>query len=98
MNITENNAKIVLPYTGGKKILLLEWSVKNNTYLNGKNIYMIHNNNIVWEVSSDRDTDWNGPFTNVWLENDEIHAYRWDGAEYIVNPENGIAIAIRFLK
>ncbi|MBI2240652.1 MAG: hypothetical protein HYU59_07600 [Magnetospirillum gryphiswaldense] len=98
MKITEENADITLPYTGGKKILLLQWSNKENKYLNGKNIYMIDGENIVWEVSSNRDTNWNGPFTNVWLENNEIHAYRWDGAEYIINPENGFATAIRFLK
>lgn len=59
---------------------------------NNKNIYCINNNyEIVWQVNV-ADTPFNrDSFVNIELVNDELHARKFSGFEYIIDINSGIA-------
>lgn len=97
MNITEEDASKVIDLLDGRKILLFGWKTKEDERPTSRNIYMIQGGKIIWRVRSDRD-DSGDPFTNLWMDGNDIHAYRWDGFEYSIDPKNGFAIRVRFLK
>lgn len=97
MKITESNAKKVIDMPDGRKLLLFGWETEKDEYPTSRNIYMMHNGDVVWRVRSDFDED-GGRFTNIWMEGCNIHAYRWDGGEYGINPDNGFATPLRLLK
>ena len=97
MNITESNADIVIERNQNERILLFMWKHKGDEHPTPRNIYMIKDDSIVWRVSSNFD-DTDNIFTNVWMKDGDIHAYRWDGGEYLINTSNGFATPLRFLK
>jgi len=63
-----------------------------------RNIFLIDGSGgVVWQVSSDFDSD-GGAFTNIFVEEGQLKAYRWDGGSYDIDFETGRAVPSRLLK
>ena len=63
-----------------------------------RNVYLVSpSGEIVWRIFSQFDLD-GGPFTRLWLEENVLHAYRWDGGEYSINLETGKATPDEFTR
>ncbi|GLW38810.1 hypothetical protein Pcaca04_27460 [Pectobacterium carotovorum subsp. carotovorum] len=88
--------------SGGKEIVLFDRLGMKNLHKRveiARNICLLdEQGEIVWQVSSDFDSEGN-PFTNMTLHRDgSITAYRWDGGNYTINTETGFATPSMLMK
>lgn len=57
-----------------------------------RNVYLVDSRGLqLWQISSNFDS-FGDPFTSINLLDSKVTAYRWDGASYTVNLENGFSI------
>lgn len=90
IDINEVERKIDLP--GGLSLVLLDRLAKESIYGQlecARNIFLVDAAaEIVWQVHTDFDAD-SGSFTNIFLDENGIKGYRWDGGVYEINLQNG---------
>jgi hypothetical protein len=65
-----------------------------------QNIYRLSaSGEVMWQVSASGPVYDRSPFTGIGIEDDGVlHAYRWDGTEYIVDVQSGKAQPHRLSK
>lgn len=61
------------------KVILFDWSSNGGIRMTDKF------NNKVWEIKNIR----GNPYTNIFLENKELKAHRWDGGIYKIDLNSG---------
>ncbi|MDF7666471.1 hypothetical protein PT273_01165 [Orbaceae bacterium ESL0727] len=63
-----------------------------------RNIFLINSKQeVIWRIFSKND-NFGDSFTNIYEENRQFKAYRWDGGQYDINIKTGEAIPGKLLK
>jgi hypothetical protein len=88
------NAQERISMSDGSSVLLFDRLGKEQLFGReecARNIYRLNaSGEIAWQITTSFDSD-GGPFTNVFLDGDELKAYRWDGGTYLINQAAGTA-------
>lgn len=86
---------------GGLSLVLLDRLAKESIYGQlecARNIYLIDSAaKIVWQVQTDFDSS-SGSFTNIFVDDNGIKGYRWDGGVYEINLKNGKGVPALLMK
>ncbi|MFW9880717.1 MAG: hypothetical protein ACFFG0_47230 [Candidatus Thorarchaeota archaeon] len=90
--IEKGKTKISIEIRGGDNIVLLDMSnASKSTKIEEiqRNIYRIDvNGKIIWQISP-YDAFSNSTFTNIYISNDKLLGYNFDGGEYEINLDTG---------
>ncbi len=87
----------------GDRIVLLDMLAADKSLSSAsidQNIYRVSaSGDVIWQVSAGEPVYDRSPFTGIVIEDDGVlHAYRWDGTEYIVDVQSGEAQPYRLSK
>lgn len=98
-NIDDAKVKIGLP--DGARLILLDRLAKEVIYGPlecARNIFLIDKDEkVIWQVSTDFDSN-GGSFTSLYIDEDVIKGYRWDGGVYVISLSNGKGVPAQLVK
>ncbi len=94
-------ASKIIEISGQLSVILIDRLGQEDAYGSiecAKNIILIDGGgNVVWQVSSDFDSD-GGAFTNVNYAEGKLQGYRWDGGMYDIDLKTGKANPVLLVK
>lgn len=98
--LPHNNISVSIRVHDGS-ILLLDMLARKDisNQVKSCNIFKVSlAGNIEWQIQAQEPVTEGAPFTGVAWEEGELHAYRWDGTEFLVDAKTGIAKPLRLSK
>ena len=85
----------------GGSIVLVDMLAKKGFSNNERscNVFKVSSaGDIQWQIKAQEPVTEGAPFTGIAWEDGELHAYRWDGTEFIIDETTGIATPLRLSK
>jgi len=99
IELNETSKKIDLP--DGLSLVILDRLGKESIFGPiecARNIFLVDvTMKVVWQVHTDFDAN-SGPFTNIFLDENIVKGYRWDGGMYEIDLKNGKGIPTLLMK